>query len=90
MIKRVLEIISKIPEEKRKRLAGLTFIVEKDAFQVHESGKFINGQYFRDNSVVIYEVLVESDDALKHILSHELAHHFGMDEREVRRYFDEN
>ena len=86
MIKKIAALISKIPREQRKKLDGLRFIVDKDSFQIVQGGSFARGQYFKDNSIVFYEAFIHSDEELKEVLRHELCHHFGMNEEQVRRW----
>jgi len=86
MIKKILALVNKIPQKERKKLDGLTFVVEKDMFQIANGGQFIVGRYFRDNSIVFYEPLIKTDKDLKRVLVHEICHHFGMNEKQVENY----
>jgi len=88
MIRKVLELVNKIPIEERRKLRGLAFIVEKNMFQISEEGQFIAGQYFANNSIVFYENFIYTDEDLKNVFIHELCHHFGMDEEQVRNYMN--
>lgn len=87
MIRKILALINQIPIKERRRLDGLTFIVEKDMFQIVNGGMFAKAQYFKNNSLVFYEAMINNDKELKEVLRHELCHHFGMDERQVKDYF---
>ena len=84
MIHKILKLLNQIPISERKRLDGLAFIVERDMFVISNGGQFIRGQYNRSNSIVFYDALIQSEKDLKEILLHELCHHFGMDEEQVR------
>lgn len=88
MIRKIAALLDKIPREERKRLDGLRFIVDKDSFQIGNGGRFIRGEYFKDNSIIIYESLIHSDKELKEVLRHELCHHFGMNEEQTRRWLE--
>ena len=85
MIKKIAELLAKIPQEQRKKLDGLQFIVSKDSLQIDKGGRFIKGEYYRDNSIIIYEALIRDDEDLKNTLLHEICHHFGLNEEETRR-----
>ena len=86
MIKKIAALVNKIPQEQRKKLEGLRFIVDHDSFQIVKGGYFAKAQYFKDNSIVFYEALIHSDEELKEVFRHELCHHFGMNEEQVRRW----
>jgi len=86
MTRRVVQLLNNLPPELRKKLEGARFIVEKDVIQIGPEGNFIDGQYFRDNSIIIYESLIRDDNHLKKVIIHELCHHFGMNERQVIKY----
>ena len=85
MIRKILALIDRIPLKERAGLDGLTFIVEKDCFKMI-GGSYVRAQYFRDNSIVFYKLLIHSDVELKEVLIHELCHHFGMNEKQVEKY----
>ena len=88
MIRKVMELVGKIPIEKRRKLGHLEFAVIKDAFRISE-GEFVKAQYLRDNIILFFEDMIKDDDELKEVLKHELCHHLGMNEKQVRNYLKE-
>ena len=88
IIQYLLGYLDKIPIKDRKTIDGIEFIVVQDAIKIGYGGCFVRGMYYPDNSIVFYAPLIHSQAELAEVFLHELAHHAGMDEKQVGRYIN--
>ena len=54
MIEKIVEWLNKIPLEKRKKLDGVSFVIEPNIVLIKNGGQFIKGEYFRGNNYEDY------------------------------------
>ena len=86
LLHKLINIIGGLPIELRKKLHGVRFIVDEDSFTLMPDGSFIKAMTLGKNEIIFYEPFIGDGNDLRETLIHELCHHFGMDEQEVRRF----
>ena len=86
LITRIIVLIDKLPIDLRRKLHGIDFIVEDKAFILSREGAYVKAQVLGKNSIIFFEPFIGGDEDLAETLIHELCHHFGMDEQQVRNF----
>lgn len=85
MIKDLLEILMKFDLDKRKKLNCIEFVFDSNTIKINEDGMLIKARYFNDSrTVIIYPHLILDKEDLRKVVLHELSHHFGIREENIK------
>jgi predicted SprT family Zn-dependent metalloprotease len=84
----VNNLLNKIPMEEREKFCPLKVYFDDSTIELDDNGGFVKGRYYDGSEIVIYVHYIIDEEELKEVFKHELAHHFGMGEKEIRKYIN--